>query len=287
METIGAIAFFAFGTIIGSFLNVVIFRYNTGKTLWGRSRCFACGRIISWYDLIPVVSFILLRARCRFCKSKFSLEYPLVEAVTGFLFLSVFLKFIKEFGFDYSLTLAGFLWLTDVLTVISLLIIIAAYDLKHKIIPDLFAFLFGTVSFIYLFLPKFSATPFHFPGIIDLSAGPILALPIFLLWVVSRGRWIGLGDAKLALGIGWFLSLALGVSAVIIGFWLGALAGLLGIATGKLPRFAILRKLLLNFGLKNLTMVSELPLAPFLIAGLLIVFFSNWDVVGLASLFNF
>ena len=229
----------------------------------------------------------MLRARCHSCKSKFSSEYPLVEAISGFLFLLVFLKFIKEFGFDYALTLAGVLWLTDVLAIISLLIIIAAYDLKHKIIPDLFAFLFGVASFIHLFLPKFSVASFHFPRFIDLSAGPILALPIFLLWLVSRGRWIGLGDAKLVLGVGWFLSLGFGVSAVTIGFWLGAVIGLLGIAIGKYRRLTIFRKLLLNFGLKNLTMVSELPLAPFLIAGLLIVYFSNWDVVGLVSLLNF
>ena len=164
--------------------------------------------------------------------------------------------------------------------------VIAVYDLKHKIIPDLFVFLFILLSLGKLFLTVPLSLLLHFPYILDLLAGPILALPIFLLWLVSRGRWIGLGDAKLALGIGWFLGFSLGISALVIGFWIGAIVSLFLLALSKLSRRGFVRKTLLGFGLKNLTMASEVPLAPFLIAGVFVVFFWHIDVVGLGYFFN-
>lgn len=281
MESIVTVGFFIFGTIIGSFLNVVILRYNTGASFYDRSRCFSCGRGIVWYDLVPVASFLALRGRCRFCKSKLSLQYPLVELITGLLFLGVLLKFLAS-GVPFSTFY--FILFTFDLAVLSLLVVIAVYDLKHKIIPDLPVFLFAGVSLVRLFslLPFWSL--FSFPHILDLLAGPILALPLFLLWFLSRGRWIGLGDAKLALGMGWFLGLSLGVSALVWGFWIGALVGLSLIGLSKISHAALVRSLLLKAGLKSLTMGSEIPLAPFLIAGLFISYFLGADVTGLSVL---
>src|SRR3989344_4234135 len=97
--------FFVFGAIIGSFLNVIILRYNTGLSqknsigFSGRSHCFSCGKNIKWYDLVPVLSFLFLKGRCRHCKSKISIQYPLVEFITGILFLATFLKFFSS-GFS-------------------------------------------------------------------------------------------------------------------------------------------------------------------------------------------
>jgi prepilin signal peptidase PulO-like enzyme (type II secretory pathway) len=90
MEFLVAAAFFVFGSIIGSFLNVLILRFNTGATFGGRSKCFSCGRELRWYDLVPILSFLFLRGRCRFCKSKISLQYPTVELITGLIFTGVF-----------------------------------------------------------------------------------------------------------------------------------------------------------------------------------------------------
>ncbi len=82
---------FIFGTIIGSFLNVVILRYNTGYSpVATRSRCFNCGKILKWYELIPILSFLIQFGRCRNCKSKISIQYPLIELLTGIIFLLIF-----------------------------------------------------------------------------------------------------------------------------------------------------------------------------------------------------
>jgi len=279
MEFLVAVFFFILGTIIGSFLNVVILRFNTKVTLGGRSRCFSCGKEIKWYDLFPLGSFILLGGRCRFCKSKLSFQYPIVEALTGILFLGVFLKYFY-FGL-LIFSLGNSLSIILDLVVMSVLVVIAVYDLRHKVIPDLMVVVFIILSLVRLFLYVPIPGLFDFPYILDILAGPILALPIFLLWLVSGGKWIGLGDAKLSLGIGWFLGFSLGTASMIMGFWIGALVGLSLIGFSKLANSHLLSRLSLPSGIKNLGMKSEVPLAPFLILGIFIAYFFN---VGLADL---
>ena len=89
-----AILFFIFGTIVGSFLNVLILRYNTGiSAARGRSFCFSCGKNLNWLELVPVLSFLFQKGKCRGCKSKISWQYPLVECLTGLLFVGVFLRY--------------------------------------------------------------------------------------------------------------------------------------------------------------------------------------------------
>ncbi|MDO8482858.1 MAG: prepilin peptidase [bacterium] len=288
----GAVGFFTLGTIVGSFLNVVILRFNTGVSLGGRSGCFSCGRKIKWHDLVPIVSFLSLRGRCRSCKSRLSLQYPTVELLTGFLFLATFLKYFSS-GFAPEFSIFNFSDLAGSggagqfsidLLVLSLLVVISVYDLKHKIIPDSLVFLFGTLAFARLLFSVEISSLFQFPYLLDLLSGPILALPIAILWLISGGRWIGLGDAKLAIGIGWFLGFSLGISAMVVGFWIGAVVGIFLICVSKLSRIRGVRRLLLNMGAKHLTMKSEIPLAPFLILGLVIVYFSGFDVMGVQKL---
>lgn len=283
MEIFATGSFFVLGTIIGSFLNVVILRHNSGATLAGRSRCFACDKAIAWHDLIPVASFLALRGRCRGCKSRFSIQYPLVELLTGLLFAGVFWKFLSV-GLAPLFNINYFLLVAD-LFVFCLLVVIAVYDLRHKIIPDPFVFLFAALALGKLFFSVPLESLFA-SRLADILAGPLLALPLFLLWLVSGGRWIGLGDAKLALGIGWFLGLALGLSALVWGFWIGAVVGLSLVGFSKLFGKASVRRVFLKLGLKKLTMGSELPLAPFLILGLCIVYFWGSDVTGFSVLFQ-
>lgn len=263
---------FIFGTIIGSFLNVVILRYNTGESaVSGKSVCFSCAKNLSWYEMFPILSWVALRGKCGSCKSKISWQYPLVEFFTGILFLAVYLK-LSQLG---SSTPKLFFSMSHLyyFVVFSILIVITVYDLRHKIIPDLLSYSFAFISLIW-FIASQATSDVAWLANWDLWAGPILALPFFLMWLLSRGRWMGLGDAKLALGIGWFLGLVSGISAVILGFWIGAI---ISVSLLFLQR--------LNLIGKNLTIKSEIPFAPFLVLGLLIVFFFRFDIMSLGNLF--
>jgi prepilin signal peptidase PulO-like enzyme (type II secretory pathway) len=251
------IFFFIFGTIVGSFLNVVVLRYNTGVSIArGRSFCFSCGKKLSWSELVPVLSFVFQRRRCRGCKSKISWQYPVVELLTGLLFAGVFWKY----------GLAGLLSnlpaIIISLILMALFVAITVYDIKHKIIPDGLIIAFGVVSLVNIF----STIHAHF--LWPLLAGPILALPLFLIWLFSKGRLMGLGDPKLVLCIGWFLGLRLGLTAVILAFWSGALYGLVLMALSHFKWHGL-----------NISRKSELPFAPFLILGFLLVFFFNLNLL--------
>ena len=137
---------FLFGLIIGSFLNTVIYRYNTGRTVGGRSQCLVCGHTLTWRELIPILSFVIQGGKCAKCQSRFSMQYPLVEFITAILFLGVSYK-LWPINFDFTsfpLPLVAELivhWL-----VMSLLVGIAVYDLRHKIIPNGIVYLFILVS---------------------------------------------------------------------------------------------------------------------------------------------
>ncbi len=255
---------FVFGTVIGSFLNVVIFRSHSGATFLGRSMCFSCGKTLRWHDLVPIFSFAALRGKCRFCLSKISWQYAAVEILTSALFVLFFWKVGGVAALQNTASFSYFANLVFLFTLGSLLVVIAGYDIKHKIIPDAFAYSFAALAFLGLiFFPTLAPTP------LDFFAGPLLALPFAFLWYVSGGRWMGLGDAKLALGIGWFLGLKAGIVAVILAFWIGAIFGLALVAIGKLSATPFFSSILR----RRITMKSEIPFAPFLIVGLLIVFF--------------
>src|SRR3989344_2226114 len=270
MNTLFALSVFILGTIVGSFLNVVILRYNTGVSFFsGRSFCPSCGKKLSWYELVPIVSFFVLRRKCAGCGSKISWQYPLVELATGLLFLSTLYALRSTLFFDIYYLLSTIYYLL----IWSILIVISVYDLRHKIIPDLLVFLFAGLSLAYLVVSTGWGNILHAPYYWDFLAGPLFALPFAALWFFSHGRWMGLGDAKLALGIGWFLGLIKGGSAIILGFWLGAIVGLALVGISKL---SIAKRFHSNYGLK-----SEIPFGPFLILGAIIAFFFNINVFDL------
>jgi len=254
MMILFTILFFILGLIIGSFLNVVVARYNTSRSLGGRSACMSCANKLCWYELIPLFSFLGLRGRCRSCKTKISKYYPLVEFCTGLLFAGIFLKFQDIFFLDITAFITTYVYYA---ILFSLLIIIAAYDLRHKIIPDLFsALLFGVSVFgLFMFSPLVYGFHPHIPETIELFSGVLVALPFLLFFIVSRGSWMGLGDAKLALGLGYMLGLWRGLSAIVMSFWIGALVGVFLIVFRK-------------HKIKN-----EIPFAPFLVLGTILAFF--------------
>jgi leader peptidase (prepilin peptidase)/N-methyltransferase len=214
---------FIFGIIIGSFLNVVIYRFNSGKSLGGRSQCMKCGKTLSWYELIPVVSFVIQLGRCRSCKNTFSWQYPIVELLSGLLWLLVYLSG-ASLGAQVSL-----------LIVLMILIVLSVYDYKHMILPDFFVVIIGIISVLSLFIPSVyyplmyggGGTLIAFPGWEALTAGPLVALPLFLIFLLSRGRAMGFGDVKLSLVLGWFLGISYGFSMILISFLVGGVFGII------------------------------------------------------------
>jgi len=267
---LAALLFFIFGTIVGSFLNVVILRYNSGRSIVsGRSSCPHCRHELGLFELVPVISFLVLGGRCKKCGSKISWQYPMVELLTGILFAAIYFKDICQV-LAKSCQLSIFLipnslFLILDLIVFAILIVILVYDMRHKIIPDGLVYAFTALSLVKMFLmapPGVLGGAFSY---LNLLAGPLFFIPFFLLWYFSGGRWMGFGDAKLALGIGWFLGFVGGLSAIILGFWSGALIGVILLIVEK----------------RKVTMKSEIPFAPFLILGLTLVYFFNWDLTGL------
>ena len=258
------ISAFVLGTIIGSFLNVVILRHNSGRTIGGRSMCFSCGKTLHWYELVPVFSYVLQKGKCVKCKSKISVQYPVVEFLTGIIFALLawklsFLFLISPLTFLTKILFYGYL--------LSLLVVISVYDLRHGIIPDQFSYLFTTMTFLLLFFETGNVILAHVPTFSQVIAGPLIALPFAFLWWVSKGKWMGFGDAKLALGMGFLLGVTGDVTALMIAFWSGALVSL----------FLLLLKRY------RFTMKSEIPFAPFLVFATCVTFIFNLDLIAYLS----
>lgn len=252
------------GLIIGSFLNVVILRHGV-RTLGGRSACPHCNHALAAYDLVPLFSWLYLRGACRYCKSAISAQYTLVEATTAALFAILF-SLVQD---PYTLFCG--------IIIISLLICITVYDIKHTIIPNAWVYLFSLAAFL-LHAPQLSA-PGVFAGCIE---GALAAVaPLFILWLMSRGRWMGFGDVKLAIGIGFLLGFPDGFIAVMASFILGSIIMVpLLLAVRSIGSFT--HRDLFLASRKHLTMKSEVPFGPFLIASCLLVWFLHFAGVSVA-----
>ncbi|MDB5254032.1 MAG: prepilin peptidase leader peptidase (prepilin peptidase) / N-methyltransferase [Parcubacteria group bacterium] len=242
---------FVLGLIVGSFLNVVALRYNSGTSIGGRSFCFVCKKRLRFWELVPVVSFVGLGGRCSECKTGISYQYPLVELITGLVFVSVFYALLPLLKMGNGIFL--FLYVLAI-AIYSIYIVIGIYDLRHKIIPD--GLVYATLLMAFVFRLSIGGVW------IDWLAGPILFAFFALIWLISRGRAMGFGDAKLALSIGIFLGGAMGFSAFVLAFWIGTAVTLLYMA-GKHIHMRLFKRA------KPLTMKTEVPFAPFLIIGAL------------------
>jgi prepilin signal peptidase PulO-like enzyme (type II secretory pathway) len=258
---------FVFGLIIGSFLDVLVCRFHTGKSINGRSRCMSCGHQLSWYELFPLLSYIVLRGRCLSCGAHIPARLFLMEIATALIFLYVYFQ---------SETL-----LECVLGIIlcSLLIVIAAYDIRHMVIPHEFVFILGALSVILVGVES----GFRFQ--IDLLLLHLLAaflIPAFFgaLWFISKGKWIGLGDAKLAFPLAFMLTPILAFSMLVLSFWIGAVVSIVLLLV---QRALLSGQHHLPFMHVPLTMKSEVPFAPFLIAAFVLVYFQDIEVLTLLS----
>jgi leader peptidase (prepilin peptidase)/N-methyltransferase len=180
-----ALLVFVYGLLFGSFLNVCIYRIPLGKSIVNPpSSCPNCGKFIKWYDNLPLISYILLRGKCRFCGEKISGRYPLVEFLTGLLFVLFFVKFgLVKIYFSYII-LIGFM------------IMLVFIDIDRKIVPD------GIIVFLILTGVIFNVFGLRnlnvFEGIIGAVTGGII---IYFINFFSNGK-IGEGDIKLMTALG-------------------------------------------------------------------------------------
>ena len=295
---------FIFGLSVGSFLNAVIFRLDPTRPLplvrgglgrgWARSYCPHCRETLKWPDLIPVFSFLFLRGKCRYCGKNISWQYPIVEVMTAVIFLLIFWEiWTPELVLDMSKINFGIQLIHFIywFYIASVLIIIFVYDLKHYIIPDKILFPAIIISLIYLL---FRALGLEF--IWDLGFGywdfKILITPLLAAFVasvfflsmvlISRGKWMGLGDAKLAFLMGLVLGWPNIFVALLLAFFSGALVGLalILISGSQTSQESQTSEESLTFKHWNYTLKSQIPFGPFLIAGTFIALFWGEQIIN-------
>ncbi len=222
------------GLVFGSFLNVCIFRLPLEMSIVSpRSRCPKCKRPISWYENIPVLSYVFLRGRCRGCNERISIRYPFVEALTGIVSMLLYFKF--GFGSEWLIFLA----------LSAALIVLAFIDIDHRMLPDpitLNGIWVGILANVYLAqsnplvsrLLRIAGVETVNPRLAALIASVLGALVGgSLLWVVGevylrlRGvEGMGLGDVKMMAMVGAFLGAPLALLTIMIGSLLGSVIGL-------------------------------------------------------------
>ncbi len=289
---------FLIGLAVGSFFNVLTRRYRPSQSVFhpnhltGRSHCESCGTHLKWFELIPLVSFFIQKGRCRSCGRHLSLQYPVVELISGLIFISVPFYFSKFYGISHPFSFSssfrsyyGFLvlWILVLLT----WLLIAIIDNRHFIIPNglnAALLVFGLVIVAIKTLPSAWLLPFHSsflrhyelilspiqtPWLNHLLGALVGSLFFVILIIFSRGRAIGMGDLKLAFASGLILGWPDIGLTIVLAFILGGIWGAILLATGRK------------------TMGDKIPFAPiFIIGAVLTVFFGFEIVKGYFSLFN-
>ena len=254
---------FLFGLTLGSFLNCLIYRFEVGENfLRGRSYCPHCKHILSWKDLIPVFSFIILKGKCRYCKKPISWQYPLVELTTAILFLLIFNYLSKARVGDEGGAFSDLHFSFFIFIIACFLIIIFVYDLKHYIIPDKIIYPAIGTAFIYNILNSYFVIHNSYSIVNSLEAAFIVSAFFLAVILISRGKWLGLGDVKLAFFMGLFLGFPNILFALFLAFSIGAIIGIGLIISGKK------------------TLKSEVPFGPFLVTGTFLAMFWGERIIN-------
>lgn len=203
MEIYFSICSFLFGICVGSFLNVVVFRVPKGESIvTGPSHCMTCGHRLKWYELIPVLSFVIQGGKCRSCGTRLSPQYPLVEAANGFAWVAIYL--LKGLSWE---TLIGF-------GLVSALIALSLIDARTQEIPaglNIFIACLGVLRIV---------TDWH-NFLLYLIGGAAVSVPLLIILFATGGAGIGGGDVKLMAAAG----LVLGWKCIILAFLLACILG--------------------------------------------------------------
>jgi prepilin signal peptidase PulO-like enzyme (type II secretory pathway) len=242
-----AYAFF-FGLALGSFLDVVINRTHGEKSWWnGRSRCDNCERNLEWRELIPVLSYILQKGRCKKCKSKLSLEYPLIELFTGFSMAFL----VYKFGIGGQVIILGLLALLLIGNFVS--------DLKYMELPEIFSLSSIVLALIYQYF-------YGGEGLKSVLIAIAVGGGFFLIqYILTKGEGLGSGDIRLGVLMGALLGWPLVVFSLMLAYVGGSIIALSLIATKRMSR------------------KSAIPLGVFLIPALVIVFIFKEESLSLIN----
>lgn len=275
---------FILGLTIGSFINALEYRIEEKKSIKGRSFCPNCKHQLAWYDLVPVLSFIFLRGKCRHCGKKISWQYPIVELLGGLSFVAVAVKaWIPAFA---GMTMGGagmtggglttegmidvivraqsrtltmaIIALLCLFFIIFCLLLVGLHDQKTSYVLSGYVYAAIVAALVHL-LASYTGTwevkelwAYFMPNV--LAALTAMA-PFAILYFVSKGAWMGAGDIEIAALLGFLLGWPNFLVALYFAFIVGSVWGLVKIY------------LLKNAGLK-----SEIPFAPFLLGGILFAF---------------
>lgn len=227
MSLVLIVLLFVLGLAVGSFLNVLIYRTVKGES-WvvGRSYCDHCRKKIAWYDNIPLFSFLWLKGRSRCCGRKIPLSYPIVELMTG----SLFVWWYVVGSFFFQLTQTPFQMLQPLfwLLVGILLLVIFFADLLHMVIPDLAVGVLLAATLLYRFYLVFAGI-MQWRDFWLMLLGMAAAIVIIGgLWLITKGKGMGFGDVKYVIPMAWLL----GWPNILVGLFLAFILG--GIVAGLL-----------------------------------------------------
>jgi prepilin signal peptidase PulO-like enzyme (type II secretory pathway) len=250
---------FFFGLAVGSHVNVLILRFGFTETDAPRSHCPQCVVQIPWYDLMPVVSYLALRGRCRSCGSRIRAEYLLVELVTGIVFAAAYL-FAEP-----APTLIPLLGFCALLVFLATAVAIVAYDIRHTLIPLPFVYVLAGSAALFRVGEALSASQWQ--PLLDAFLGAGALAGFFgIIVFVSRERGMGTGDVYIAATIGALLGVAEGVASVIMGVWI-----------------ATVFYVLLMLVERRISRKTELPFAPWLFLGALVAFFAHISILTISD----
>jgi len=250
-QFITGLIIFTIGLVIGSFSNVCIYRLPRNESLiFPGSHCPKCYKPIKYYDNIPLVSYLILKGKCRYCQEKISGQYPLVEFLTSFIYLILFLSY-------------GLQWRTFVYMLLcSALIIITFIDLKEKIIPDVISLPFIALGFILSFFLKNISTTDSLLGILT-GGGSLLLIAVVGSFIFKKEA-MGGGDIKLAAMIGAFLGWQFTILSLFLGFFFGSIIGVIILIKNK----------------GNKEQNDSVPFGPFIALGTIIALFFGEVIIN-------
>lgn len=245
------------GLCLGSFVNAFVWRIHEKKN-WatGRSICVHCKQVLAWYDLIPVVSWGLLKGRCRYCNKLISWQYPLVELLGALLFVTSYLYW------PYGWSVYGMLMFGIWLAICVILLTLTVYDIRWMLLPNKLVLVFGLLAGSSLLVNLLESKDFNV--LISAFWGVVCLFGLFyVLFQISGGRWIGGGDVKLAAGIGILVGGPLmSILVLFIASCLGTIV--------SLPLMAIHKK----------KVSSKIPFGPFLIVATIVVYIFGTTIIN-------